>query len=414
MTWEPLASSWREVDVNVADLWAASGAQWLTSPGVAVPSKLVRSLAGIVEMLDERGAGLEQVSTARGVGLVAERAAAVGLMPSSDISCGGASRLLQAADGWLAVSLARDADVEMVPAWLDLDGGAVPADRLWNVVADEVADRAGVELEERAALLGLPVALVGHTAPRAAGCAVRVDRRGHAPPSTVEGLVVVNLASLWAGPLCADVLARLGADVITVESTGRPDGARRTQRFFESLHGRSRSVALDLGEAGGRRRLRELLQCADIVIEGSRPRALEQMGVHAQAVLATGPRVWASITAHGRDLPHGLRTGFGDDAAVAGGLVGRVGDRPVFLADAIGDPVGGLVAAASVIEVVERGGRCLIDVSLAHAAASMVTVGEATVGPSDVSARPSTRRDPGGPMPLGRDTDEVLRQFGLR
>ena len=126
---------------------------------------------------------------------------------------------------------------------------------------------------------------------------VLVEQLGQSPVLSLDGATVVNLSSLWAGPLAADVLARLGARVINVESTTRPDGARHTPAFFDALHGRSESVALDLRTTDGRRQLSELLAVVDVVIEGSRRGALEQMGIDANDIVRRGPKVWMSITA---------------------------------------------------------------------------------------------------------------------
>ena len=69
---------------------------------------------------------------------------------------------------------------------------------------------------------------------------------------------MVDLSALWAGPLCGDLLARAGASVVKVESTQRPDGARRGSRaFFDLLNGRKRSVALDLRSREGVRVLHD-------------------------------------------------------------------------------------------------------------------------------------------------------------
>jgi crotonobetainyl-CoA:carnitine CoA-transferase CaiB-like acyl-CoA transferase len=76
-----------------------------------------------------------------------------------------------------------------------------------------------------------------------------------------------------------------------------------------------------------------------------------------------------SITAHGRTGPAQHRIGFGDDAAVAGGLVARDERGPVFCADAIADPISGIAAAAAVREALERGGRWLVDVAMAAVSA---------------------------------------------
>jgi crotonobetainyl-CoA:carnitine CoA-transferase CaiB-like acyl-CoA transferase len=235
---------------------------------------------------------------------------------------------------------------------------------------------------------------------------VIATRRGEARGGSLGNVTVVDLGALWAAPLCADLLARCGARLVTVESVHRPDGSRRRPPFFEALHGRSLSVALDLRSDEGKHQLRELLSCADVVIEASRPRALAQLGIDAEdLVVSAGPRVWMSITAHGRDQP--TRVGFGDDAAAAGGLVAEVDGEPRFVADAVADPLTGLVAAATIAQLVESGGRWTVDAALARVAHAMS--GDWIATPDHLTIAPPVRRtDPGGPMPLGRDNLECV------
>jgi crotonobetainyl-CoA:carnitine CoA-transferase CaiB-like acyl-CoA transferase len=277
---------------------------------------------------------------------------------------------------------------------------------------------ASAVLDERAALLGLPIAALGSVAPPAAGLfdlpvgAVRLDGRGAAPLS-IAGALVVDLSALWAGPLCGQLLAAAGARVIKVESTGRPDGARRgPAAFFDLLNGGKRSLALDLASVPGRRQLRAVVGAADVVIESARPRALQQMGIDAHELLRghPGPRVWASITSHGRGPGRCQRVGFGDVAAVAGGLVAGDEAAPCFLADAVADPLAGMVTAAAVLEALSAGGRWLLDAAMAPMAASVagppfVEVGGQRAGPP--RARPVDRGAPA----LGSDTASVLREL---
>ena len=133
--------------------------------------------------------------------------------------------------------------------------------------------------------------------------------------------MVVDLSSMWAGPLCARLLGLAGAQVIKVESADRPDGARAgDRRFFDWLHAGHRSVVVDFRSESGRAALAALLETADVVIEASRPRALAAFGLAPETTPHRDGQVWLSITGYGR--AEADRVAFGDDAAVAGGLVG--------------------------------------------------------------------------------------------
>ena len=109
------------------------------------------------------------------------------------------------------------------------------------------------------------------------------------------------------------------------------------------------------------------LSSVDIVLESARPRALRQLGVVAEEWLREAPgRVWCSITGYGRSGPGANWVALGDDAAAAAGLPFRVAeaDRPLFVGDAIADPLTGLHAAVAVLGSLARGGGELLDVSL--------------------------------------------------
>jgi crotonobetainyl-CoA:carnitine CoA-transferase CaiB-like acyl-CoA transferase len=344
--------------------------------------------------------------------LLGERAVHMGLWRRGATSCGGSCRLLRSTEGFVAVSLARDDDFEVVPAWLELDDAPSSAPAAWSAVADAVARRDTDELLARAALLGLPVARVGEATGRPG--VVRVPL-GTAPARELADLVVVDLSALWAGPLCGDLLAAAGASVIKVESTSRPDGARRgPAAFFDLLNGRKRSVALDFRSGAGVAALRALVSRADVVIEASRPRALEQLGIRAQdEVAGGGPQAWISITGYGRTGEGRERVAFGDDAAAGGGLVVWHAGTAMFCADAVADPITGLAAARACLDALASGGRWLLDVSMAGVCAALsgptLPVSEA-VAVEPPRARPVARAAP----ELGADTAQVLDELGLR
>ena len=328
-----------------------------------------RYVAAQTALLDDHGAALTDQFGAGGRGLLTGRARMLELPPAGTVSSGGACRLLRAADGWIAISLARRDDLTAIPAWLDgrIDEGDALGDP-WTLVEEQVSSRSAVELVERGALLGLACSVIGEQTDRRRTI---VESIGSAPPRPVAGARVVNLASLWAGPLAGQLLHRLGAQMTKVESAGRPDGGRLHTGFFDLLHAGADFVTLDWSTAEGRDRLQEILRSADVVIEGSRPRALEQLGIDARSVVRDGPQVWVSITGHGRAGANAMRVGFGDDATAAGGLVDWVDGIPHFVGDAVADPLAGLTAAVAAVEALDGGGRWLIDVALSRVAASV-------------------------------------------
>jgi CoA-transferase family III len=379
------------------------------------PDRALGPPEGLVEGIDRLAKSFPGLDA---LALLGERAALMGLWRRGDTSCGGSCRLLRAADGFMAVSLPRDEDIEMVPAWLELETVPTSAPAVWSTVAATLTDADPHVLIERARLLGVPVARVGEAAQsrESASAPVLEARLGDAPPRPdMNGLVVIDLSGLWAGPLCGDLLARAGATVVKVESTQRPDGARRGAReFFDLLNGQKRSVALDLQTRQGVRVLRALVNAADVVIEASRPRALAQFGLDAVDIVTAngGPQIWVSITGYGRNGEGANRVAFGDDAAVAGGLVTWADDRPLFCGDAVADPLTGLAAAGACLNSLRTGGRWLFDVAMAAVSADLAGPTLPTHPGLIVAAphaRPVTARAP----ELGADTAHVLAELDI-
>lgn len=294
--------------------------------------------------------------------IVMGRAAITGLSSNGRISANGSCRLLPTVDGWVAVNLSRSTDLDALPAVLEAD---VDTTDPWNAVGNFAGSRRAGDVAERFQLLGTPAAVLDD--PTVDGSRAVVSHRlgdGAVPGSPT----VVDLTSMWAGPLCAHLLGRSGMRVVKVESTTRPDGARSGDpRFYEWLHAGHELRRIDITTDAGRAELRRLIDGADVVLESSRPRALAQLGVDAAEVVASRPgRVWVSITGYGRSGAAADRVAFGDDAAVAGGLVGRDDEGlPVFCADAVADPMSGLTAAAATFRSLEGGGGHLIDVAMA-------------------------------------------------
>ena len=408
-----------EPDPHPDALWAASGAMALTGhpggPPLLAPGPLAACARGALQAL--RALAPNATLPSDGPALLGERARFLGITRSGRHAPGGSCRLLRCADGWIAPNLARAEDVASLPAWLE----APVAEPTWEAVATLVATRSARELVQRATWLSLPCAIAGPPAAHPPDW-LRVERLGVPAERAPDAHpLVVDLTTLWAGPLTTSLLAAIGARVVKVESTGRPDGARRgPTEFFDLLNADKASVALDFRAPADRARLRALIARADIVVESARPRALAQLGIDARAHVAGQPgRTWLSLTGYGRRDPEPGRVAFGDDASVAAGLAeatGRDEGAPLFCGDAIADPLAGLHAALAAAASWRSGGGQLLDLALrdvvAHALA-FPSQGDAGFGPTPV--RPPRARAAARPArPLGADTAHVLETLGIR
>lgn len=331
--------------------WAASGAMALTGephgPPCPEPAFIAPALDGLARELAAWTRRWGTEVTVDGPALLGERAAFTNMTRNGSVSVGGVAHFIGASDGWVVLNLPRPDDVASLPA---LVGEVVSPDD-WPTVLERLSVMSAAQIQDRAVLLGLAAAVAGNPEPAAEPVALLAEG---AQREVVARPLVVDLTSLWAGPLAGSLLAQAGARVIKVESTTRPDGARRGPApFFDLLNHDKECLSLDLDDRGDVGLLHRLLERADLVLEGSRPRVMDRLGVDPVALAARGVS-WVSVTGHGRIGGAGDRIGFGDDAAVAGGLWIAPGgsgssrrDRPCFVADAVADPIAGLAAAAT-------------------------------------------------------------------
>ena len=200
-------------------------------------------------------------------------------------------------------------------------------------------------------------------------------------PGPLQGLRVVEFASLGPGPFAVMMLADLGADVIRLErATG---GATLGSGAWNVMNRGRPSVAADLKHPDAVELALSLLDGADVLIEGFRPGVMERLGLGPEVVHARNPKlVYGRMTGYGQDGP--LSAAAGHDInyiSIAGALGGmaRAGERPLFPMNLLGDfGGGGMLLAFGVLAAVFEAGRSgqgqVVDAAMVEGTAVLTTL----------------------------------------
>ena len=183
----------------------------------------------------------------------------------------------------------------------------------------------------------------------------------------LEGIRIIDLTRIIAGPFCTQLLADLGADVIKVET---PDGDPvRAQGeivdgmswYFATFNRNKRSVALDLRSDEGLATLRRLISKADVVVDNFRPGVMQAMGLDWETLTQLSPAIiHTSITGFGVDGPYAQRPAFDFIAQAMSGFMSLNGDErsgPMRTAVPISDLIAGHYAALGTVAALVRRAR---------------------------------------------------------
>lgn len=187
---------------------------------------------------------------------------------------------------------------------------------------------------------------------------------GMGRPGSLEGLRVLDLSRVLAGPFCAMILADLGAEVIKVES---PDGDDSRdfgpwyngQSAYYRLFNRSKyGVSMDLKSQDERQRLLEMIRRSDIVIENFRPGVMARLGLSAESLMEANPRlIIVSISGFGQDGPLQKAPAYDLIAQAMSGLMsvtGWPGGEPTRVGISMGDLIPGLYGAIGALAAVNE------------------------------------------------------------
>ncbi len=205
----------------------------------------------------------------------------------------------------------------------------------------------------------------------------------------LEGIRVLDLTNVLAGPFCCHQLVHLGAEVIKVEAAGRGDLARQLGAdpelngkqmgvSFLAQNAGKKSVTVNLKHESGKDLLKKLVRTADVLVENFRPGVMSRLGVGYEILKAVNPRlIYCAISGFGQDGPWTHRPAYDQIIQGSSGIMSITGDKdsaPMRVGYPIADTVGGLTAAfaiASAVNAKERG--TFIDVSMLEAV--MATMG---------------------------------------
>ncbi|MGX4692773.1 CaiB/BaiF CoA transferase family protein [Streptomyces sp. JNUCC 63] len=180
------------------------------------------------------------------------------------------------------------------------------------------------------------------------------------PTAPLTGLRVLDLATLFAGPIAATMLGDFGAEVIKVEHPTKPDPSRGhgpskngVGLWWKLLGRNKRTITLDLSRPGGRRTLLRLAAGADVIVENFRPGTLERWELGWPELSAVNPRlVLARVTGFGQFGPYAPRPGFGTLAEALSGFAAITGEPdgpPTLPPFGLADAIAGLATAYAVM-----------------------------------------------------------------
>ena len=195
-----------------------------------------------------------------------------------------------------------------------------------------------------------------------------------APVKPLEGIKVLDLSRVLAGPWCTQLLADLGAEVIKVERPGAGDdtrhwgppwhgeGERRVAAYFLSCNRGKKSAAIDFSKPEGAALVRRLAADADVIVENFKVGGLAKFGLDAATLREANPRlIYASITGFGQDGPYAVRAGYDYIIQGMGGLMsitglpdGEPGGGPMRVGVAVVDLFTGLYTTIAVLSALYR------------------------------------------------------------
>lgn len=230
------------------------------------------------------------------------------------------------------------------------------------------------------------------------GNAVWVSTSDESPRGALDGIRVLELGTLIAGPFAGRLLGDMGAEVIKIEAPGMPDPIRtwgqaeeNGERVYWTVHARNKkAITLDLRSPRGRDIFLELIDRSDIVVENFRPGTLERWDLGYDVLTARNPGIiLVRVSGYGQTGPAAKRAGYASVAEAESGLRylnGYPGEAPPRLALSLGDTLAGMFAAQGALAALYRrsvtGIGQVVDTALTEAC---LAVQESTIADYDLA-----------------------------
>ncbi len=178
--------------------------------------------------------------------------------------------------------------------------------------------------------------------------------------SALQGLRILDLATLFAGPMAATILADYGAEVIKIEHPQKGDPVRNhgyskdgVSLWWATIGRNKRTVALNIGTPEGAKILKKLVATTDVLIENFRPGTLEKWGLSPDELHAINPQlVIARVTGFGQEGPYSGRAGFGTLAEAMSGfaaITGEPGGPPTLPPFGLADGISAIATAQAIM-----------------------------------------------------------------
>lgn len=205
--------------------------------------------------------------------------------------------------------------------------------------------------------------------------------------NALEGLVVIDLTRVLAGPYATMMLADFGADIIKIEVPNTGDDSRAfgphvngESAYFMSINRNKKSLTLNLKTEEGKEILKKLVEKADILVENFRPGTMEKLGLGYDLLKEINPKlIYAASSGYGHTGPYSQKAAYDAVVQAMGGIMsitGQAGGKPTRVGTSIGDIAAGLFTAIGVLTALnyrhETGKGQKVDVAMLDCQVAML------------------------------------------